>query len=235
MYVCPAGGKSIAQGIALYYPDVFQGQLCSAVWSWYAKIQDPQARIIYPTDTLAKPQPEQMSLAKTRTRFFFAGRASNSNTVPGSHFSLPVIVQEYERIGFKHVKVIWVPDDQMTLWSHYPASWFEQGVEFLDAGAAEANATAAKTATAKPTPTPADTGAASPPAANAPPASAPPSAASPDDANRKAASALSLAKNYVNAGQYETARKKLQSLLDAYPASPSAAEAKALLDEIKDK
>lgn len=222
MYACPAGSKSTAQGIALYYPEIFQGQLCSAVAWWFTKVTDPHTRATYSVDFLARPLPEQMALAKTRGRFFFAARESSS---PPLADPVIVVAKEYERVGFKHVKAVSVPPDQMTVWSHYPSTWFEQGVEFLDAGAAEANAVVAKPAAAISNPAPSAT----------PAGTAPPAASSADDANRKAASALSLAKNYVNAGQYETARKKLQLLLDTYPNSTSAADAKALLDEIKDK
>jgi len=48
-----------------------------------------------------------------------------------------VVAKEgYGRAGFKHIKTIVVPASEITVWSSYPASWFDQGVEFLDSGAA---------------------------------------------------------------------------------------------------
>ena len=138
------------------------------------------------------------------------------------------------------MKTLLVPASDMTIWHAYPATWFAEGVEFLDAGAAEARDAPAPTAAAirqhrcrrqlnvrcrvcRCCPTAMPSGATPAPAAAS------------DDTDRKAASALSLAKNYINAAQYETARKKLQALIQTYPKSASTPEAKALLDEIKDK
>jgi hypothetical protein len=220
VYVFPASASTAAAGIALYYPDVFQGQLCGGVWAWYAKINYARARTIFNTDTLPAPHAEQLSVAKSRSRFFFAGR---ENDVPGKIDSEALIVKEgYERAGFKHVKAIYLPTKEITVWSAYPAGWFEQGVQFLDAGAGEDSAQTAKSKlgpTAKP-------GTAAPP---------PPAAGGPDDATRKAASALSLARNYINAGQYDAARKKLQGIVQTYPGSPAAEDARKLLTEIQDK
>ena len=74
VYACPAGTKSTAQGIALYYPEIFQGQLCSAVGYWFDKVVDSRTREVYSVDILPRPLPEQLALAKRRTRCFFAGR-----------------------------------------------------------------------------------------------------------------------------------------------------------------
>jgi TolA-binding protein len=134
-----------------------------------------------------------------------------------------VVKDGYERAGFKHVKAVYLPRTEITVWSLYPASWFEEGVTFLDDGAAEANAAEAPSAKAVA------------PAASPKPGSPPAGAGSADDSIKKAAGALSLAKNYINAGEYDVARKKLQSIIQTYGNTPSADEAKNLLLEIKDK
>ena len=48
VYICPGGTKSFAQGIALYYPEIFQGQLCSAVGFWFDKVSDSRSRNFLP-------------------------------------------------------------------------------------------------------------------------------------------------------------------------------------------
>ena len=226
IYVCVGSGATLASGIALYYPDVFQGQLATAVFAWFTKISDTRARTIWNTDKLARPLPEQLNLAKTRSRFFFAGR--NDDTPKGSVDPNKLIVNDgYGRMGFKYVKAVYVPQTEMNLWSYYTADWFDQGIEFLDAHAAEANAQhAGKGAVAESQPGGAGKSAAG--GAEAPPAT-------PDDGNKKAAAALSMAKNYINIGQFDPARKKLQSILQSYTNSPAAGEAKTLMKEIQDK
>jgi hypothetical protein len=232
IYVCLGSGATPAAGIALYYPDVFQGQFATAVFAWFTKISDTRARAIYNTDKLPRPLPEQLTLAKTRTRFFFAGR--NDDTAKGSVDPNKLIVNDgYEKMGFKYVKAVYVPTSDMNLWSTYTADWFDQGVEFLDAHAAEANAHPAGKVAAAESQTQTGTFPA-PASATSGTASSPPAAA-PDDANRKAAAALSMAKNYINVGQFDPARKKLQSILQTYPNSPAAGEAKTLMKEIQDK
>ena len=224
VYVCPAAGTTAADGIALYYPDVFQGQISGGTWGWYTKIKN--SRAIFDSDTFPPPHAEQLALAKARSRFFFAGR---ENTSPGMLSTEATIVKEgYQRAGFRHVKAVFLPASEITVWSSYPASWFEQGIEFLDSAAAEANKQSVAAKPAAPA-APADASKAGSP----PPASSGVAAA--DDATRKAASTLSLAKNYVNAGQFDAARRKLQSIVQSYPNTPSANEAKTLLKEIQDK
>ncbi|HWE07596.1 MAG TPA: tetratricopeptide repeat protein [Rhizomicrobium sp.] len=227
VYICPAGTKSLAQGIALYYPEIFQGQLCSAVGYWFDKVTDIRTRRFFNVGILNQPTPAQLTLAKSRTRNFFAGRESPD---PAHTDLMQLLGEQYTRAGFKHVKYLLVPQSDMTLWTHYPASWFEQGVEFLDAGATEANApsVAATPATAAPKPA-VDAGSA---ATSTTPTPATPT---PDDGEAKASAALRLAKSYINAAKYDTARAKLQALIQSYPKTASATEAKSLLAEIKDK
>jgi len=221
VYMVPAAGHSAADAIALYYPDVFQGQISGGTWGWYAQIRTKGT--IYHSDTFPPPKPEQLGLAKTRSRFFFAGRESSN---PGKVSTEAAMVKDgYERAGFRHVKAIFLPAGEITVWSSYPASWFDQGIQFLDSGAAEANAQMAGAKSAASPATKASAGTA-PPAVNP---------STPDDPTKKAASALSLARNYVIANQYDAARKKLQSIIATYPNTPSAAEAKSLLKEIQDK
>ena len=60
-------------------------------------------------------------------------------------------------------------------------------------------------------------------------------AAPASDPNAAAGRALSMARNYVNAGRYDTARAKLGVIIQKYPGTPAATEAQALLDSIAGK
>ena len=51
----------------------------------------------------------------------------------------------------------------------------------------------------------------------------------------KATRTLSLAKSYIAAERYDAAREKLNQVVQSYPDTPAARDAKALLDQIKDK
>jgi len=57
----------------------------------------------------------------------------------------------------------------------------------------------------------------------------------PDDPAAKAARTLNLAKSYIAAERYDAAREKLNQVVQSYPDAPAAKDAKALLDQIKDK
>jgi hypothetical protein len=99
---------------------------------------------------------------------------------------------------------------------------------------------AAKSATAAPAPpeskpvatsAPAATPAPAATAAAASPATPPPAS----DDTAKAASALNMARNYLSSQRYDLARPKLQKLVETYPNTPAAKEAKAILKDIEGK
>jgi hypothetical protein len=222
VYICPASASQVASGIGLYYPEVFQGQICSGVCGWYANLTDPRTHAVWRSLAFPQPKPEQLGAARSHGRFFFAARQAET---PGTQDEMTAIVKEgYQRTGFKHVKAVYVPPKDISVWSAYAASWFEQGVEFLDSGASDSNAAEARVASS------AERGAHAGAAT-----AAPPSGAGGDDANRKAAAALSLAKNYISAAQYDAARRKLQTIVQTYANTPAASEAATLLKEIQDK
>jgi hypothetical protein len=65
----------------------------------------------------------------------------------------------------------------------------------------------------------------------------PPQASAPQSTGdaAKADQALDMARMYVANQQYDTARSRLQAIVDAYPNTPTARQAQALLQEIKGK
>jgi Tfp pilus assembly protein PilF len=71
------------------------------------------------------------------------------------------------------------------------------------------------------------------PAAAPKPASPP---AAPTDEKALAADrSLSLAKSYIAAQNYAAARSRLEKLIDTYPTTPAAKEAKVILQDIQGK
>jgi hypothetical protein len=65
-----------------------------------------------------------------------------------------------------------------------------------------------------------------------PPAPAP---AAPDDPATKATRALNLARSYIKAEHFETARTKLQAIIATWPTTPAAKDAAIALKEIEGK
>ena len=108
----------------------------------------------------------------------------------------------------------------MTVWSTFGPGWLEQGIQFIESQKGAATTNVANVA--KPTSAPSH-------------ATTKPIAAPIDTPDATAAKALSLAKTYVSAQQYGLARQKLQKLIENYPTSPAAKEAKQLLADIANK
>ena len=75
----------------------------------------------------------------------------------------------------------------------------------------------------------------SPPPAGPQPAAPSPASATAADLAEKAQRALSLARSYVAAQRYDSARTRLKKLLADYPSTPAAEEAKRMLAEIEGK
>ncbi|HSZ60073.1 MAG TPA: hypothetical protein VK797_30800 [Tepidisphaeraceae bacterium] len=223
IYACTASGADLASGIALYYPDVFEGAICPG-WSWWENLSDPKTRAIFKFDKLTRPRPQQLELARAHSRFFLVTRE-----LQDPNYTNPVDLlakQGYGRAGFKHVKAVTVPSQEIMIWSTLAADWFEEGLQFLDAGASDD--AKAVTASGKQPAGPTGTGDSS---ALTRPNSTPPAG----DPTARAQSALSLAKSYITAQHYDAARAKLQSVIQTYPQTPAATEAKSLLKEIQDK
>ncbi len=78
-----------------------------------------------------------------------------------------------------------------------------------------------------------------PPTARPVPAASPQPAAPPhaptvttDDSERSAKAALEMAQNYITANRYDSARTKLQAIIDKYPKTSAAAQARQLLQSL---
>ncbi len=201
--------KSPEGGAAFYYPDQFTGVLMNTEPIWFTKIHDPKTGHNTP---LAFPRPRDESFAQAKNlRYFLVKDTGQEETIQRLHDL--VIRDGYLAARFKYVKVLPVEGPKCNLWSTYTGDWFDEGIQYLDEGPSRgAVAAATRPATVA--------------------TSRPSAAVSKDDqANR----ALSLAKSYVSSGSYSLARTKLQKIIDDYPDTKAAEEAKKLLEEIKDK
>ena len=221
VYLFAAFPKSPTAEIALYYPEVFGGSLHVLKWDWFGEITWGRTKHKM---GLEKPDEKSLDMARKNGRFFLAQRQSEDK--PGG-ISTGQLVLDYgfKKAGFEHAKLISVPDEQIGAYGAFPASWFEQGLEFLDAPlGAKSNVVAAPPAAASDAKPTAQGGisATKPSGVGAP---------APDAAAR----ALALAKSYISAQRYDAARQRLQTIIKTYPDSPAAKEAQTLLQQIQGK
>lgn len=206
--------RPIVSAVALDYPDVFQGSVCTPGWPWYNKVADPRTRMLWSTDKFARPEPQQLAMDKSRSRFFCVTREQANSA--GDPEEL-IYKQGYLEAGFKHAKMAVVPWSEMSVFSTYSPRWFEEGVKFLDSSIAEAAPASVKQG---PGSSDIEKGQSAP---------------TPDDPAEKAAKALSLAKGYIAAERYDIARTKLNKIVQDYPGTPAAKEARSLLETIQNK
>jgi hypothetical protein len=210
-----SNGKYVS-GVALFYPDLFMGAIFSNRIDWFSKMQDPKRHSTWNSDNFPRPPEQYFGLAKSRP-YFFAIRTSSGE----SDFEQSDLVYHrgYQASGFQHIKMIKATAEELNVWSTYGPGWLEQGVQFLDSQKDAANKSVATTATA----------------ATASSQTPKPKAAASEDPDAAANKALSLAKTYVSAQKYDLARPKLQKLIETYPNSPAAKEAKQVLADIANK
>lgn len=206
IYLAMNTWKRPVTGLGLYYSEVYTGVLASCfALSWVADLQNSKGR--WPTSDMPHPLDASWGMAKSRPIFFVVreGEKRDRDDL--------ILKSGYQASGFNFVKLVEVKPDDMHVWSDYPGSWFEQGIEYLDASRAQSKPQLAATA----------------------PATAPAKAPASDDPKAKAARALSLAKTYISAGKYDLARSKLQKIVETYPETPAAKEAKTILMQIQGK
>jgi hypothetical protein len=196
--------------------DVYTGMIVCEDWGYFRRIVAPGHRFHNadfpppPLDLLRKAKPHGIVLITL-----------SSNTESGA----PVISTALKEDGFDYVLSIVQTDAEM----HYPnfaAGWITDPVlPFLDKAAQNSPGTPTDSKNLTPAPSkPADiTAAASP--------TTPPSPASPL-ATSEAQHLLPMAKLYINDGNTELARTKLQTILASYPNDPAAVPAKKLLNSL---
>ncbi len=211
-------------GLGLYFPDVFTGVIGPFTsLSWIAKLPADNGGM-WDTNHMPRPLDQYWNLARSHSRFFFPIRDNDKGNVEDKL----IFQRGYQASGFRSVKMISVPRDQMDLWTNFKSDWFEQGIQYLDERPANAKPVADETLFP-----PATQSTAAPPADSSTGVSSP--APKPDDSAAKAASALSITKSYIAAQKFDIARPRLQKIIDTYPNTPAAKEAKNLLTQIQVK
>lgn len=228
-YASIGSWKGPVAGAALHYADVFDGgALYTVGWQWFLKVRTPKG-LYWNVDDMTRPDPEPMELAKTRGRYFFVKRKEDIQEEGDKETE--IVKRSYPGAGIQSVKMILVPAEQMGHYGLYDPTIFEQAITFLDAPLSKLPPKVAHKAA-----TPAvGQGATAEVKPSAPTAPAPPPAPTADDAAQQASKALAMAKNYLALQKYDAARPKLLKILETYPGTPAAKEAKALLKEIEAK
>ncbi|HEY8747430.1 MAG TPA: tetratricopeptide repeat protein [Tepidisphaeraceae bacterium] len=240
LYACVSSPHIPDCSVDLEYPDIFQGGLHSLGWAWIGDIPNSTKKgSRWAGPHIRKPDPALWNLARQRSRFYIADRSSEYPPEKGDP-NKDIATEGFLKSGFKYVKAVSLDPAKIDHYAFYTADWFEEGVQFLDAPLTDPDF--GKPASAKPDQGKPDPGkvAASPKTSAPPPADAAPKPASPPPApiDEKAVAAdraLSLAKSYLAAQNYAGARSRLEKLIEAYPNTPAAKEAKGILQDIQGK
>jgi acetyl esterase/lipase len=204
-----SGGGRIASMLGVGYADIFKGGFYIIGCNFYRQeLSVEQKGAAFPKSYSVPP-------AKI---FNFARKQSKHVFLTGDHDpnreQTEIYYKAFKKDGFEHITYLQVPG-----MGHRPpdSEWFEKGMAALDE---KLPAVSAKPVTKvqKPTTMPAAA-----------------SSTQPADPNAVADHLLSTARLYIDNKQYEIGRKKLAWIVEQYPRTPAAAEAKKLLGELAGK
>ena len=121
-------------GLGLYYPEAFAGTIDSCFsLSWVADIHDSQRRIW--KAQMPKPLETAWGLDKSKPVYFAMRERDDGN----GHDDL-VFKSGYMASGFKYVKLVKIKHEDMNLWSNYPGTWLDDGIQYLDTTIAQIKA-----------------------------------------------------------------------------------------------
>jgi hypothetical protein len=230
--------------VGLYYPDVFTGSINSTQHSWFHGVPNSEqkdAPRVFPT--IPKTDAATTELGKTR-RFVLIDRSENGVT----GLDNDIATFGYIKDGYKDAKILSVKTNIGQKYMDCRPEWFELALGYIDTGAKTPSTpltAAAEEVAAASEPPPsrmsrqAPTTAAAANAKPAAPATKPapevmqvPIVSDADIAEEKATKALNLAKAYWAAGQNGIAKPRLQKIIQEFPKTAAARDAKALLDQI---
>jgi hypothetical protein len=219
VYVSGAsGGGRTASRLAILYPEVFHGGFYQIGVDYFRPLEVEKGSNKFYKQAFQKSPRDVFPFARDRSRHVLLTGETDANRV-----QTKLTYDAMGKDGFKHVTYLEQPG-----LGHQPpnAEWFEKGIVALDTGFGAEEAEKASPEKAAPAKTRV--------IAKRPAASAkePPP---PSDAADEAARLLRSAKPYIESGLYEQARERLEKVVSTYPNSPSAAEARKLLVEIKGK
>jgi hypothetical protein len=217
VYAIDGGGHTLpGERCVLGYPEVFTGSYFG--WNFEPTHQIRVGRVVYDNEYIPRPPAAQWELAKQRAYVFAVMDQWDDYK--------KLVYQSFQQDGFKRLKQMRVDSEQY----HYPnysPGWLKEAIAFWDAAPAPVAVKAAPAGAEQ---------------VNAPPAAA---AANPQAAGKagggdgasaaEAQRIVNLAKSYISAQRFEPARTRLNAVVQKYPDTPAAKEAKELLDQIKGK
>jgi hypothetical protein len=209
--------------------DVYTGFISLSTFAYPGTIHvgTKQMPPIVPADSHV-PDAELMKIAKSRAFFF----AMNPTPRSADDLSRPNIVGHMYQQGFSHVASLGSPQMELA-YPHIHHTFLRPALMFLDTGQAHISEVKAGAEAVVP---PAPTEMVKPPVVPAapvvPPAPVHPAAPAPspaDLAHEQATRLLKVARLYIDAKEYNSARSKLNELIKKYPQDADAATARDLL------
>jgi acetyl esterase/lipase len=205
-----SGGGRCASMLGVCFPDAFAGGFYLIGCNFYREMGPEGSPGMHWNPGYQKPGKKYFNLATNRSRHVLLTGDNDTNRE-----QTQVYYNGFVADGFRHVTYIQIKDAGHELPGN---EWFEKGLTLLEPQG-EQKEEPAKVATAKPAPAPVKAPAAKP------------AAPEPSEADRL----LRAAKLYVTNRRYDGARSRLKKLIETYPTSPAATEARRLLKEIEGK
>ena len=197
-----SGGGRCSSMLGVIAPDLFRGGMYVIGSDFYRPLPAEEPNQFYPL-TYMPPAPRLLNLAKHRSRHvLLTGDSDGNRAQTRANYDLGFL-----KDGFDYVTYLQVPK-----MGHQPPppDWLEKGLEFLDERPIEKVEKVILGPVTQPTPRP---------AARLP------------DSDAPSDKLLRLAKLYLSNHRPDEGRTKLKQIIDDYPTTPAATEARKLLAE----
>jgi len=209
-----SGGGRMTSMVAVAFPDIFSGGYPIIGCNFYRDLPAADNPGQFWPRSFTLPSGKLETDVKRFRRFVLLTGETDINGP-----QMKACFEAYKKDGFQNVAFFEVPKMGHDMPN---AEWFEKGLLAL------IEPVAGKKPTTQP---------ATPPATDVKPTKPPTETKPPkvEEPADPAQAALRLAKLYVDNKMYPKAREKLQTVIDVYPDSPAAAEAKKLLKQIEGK
>ncbi|XAM00945.1 hypothetical protein OT109_06070 [Phycisphaeraceae bacterium D3-23] len=208
---CSKGGR-IASQLGLVFADVFDGAMPMDGCDWYQQIEVPGRDNVFYRSRFRRPAHRLLRLAKSENRYVLMTGERDENRDQTQAF----FEHGYERAGFEHV---WYLEEEGATHCRHSEAFIERGFALLDLPLEDGTIqreTAGEDDEEN---------------------AQPDRPQRPDREPRAprvetAAQLLNLARNYLGAGLNDRAKAKLETLLELYPDSDEAAQARELLRDL---
>lgn len=197
---CSKGGR-ISSQLGLVFADVFDGAMPIDGCDWYQRIAVEGQENVFYRSRFERPVGRLLRTAQRKNRYVLMTGERDENREQ----TLAFFERGYQRANFRHV---WYLEEEGARHCQHAAAFIERGLALLDEpledGTLERDADGEEND--RPTR----------------PRRAPRSPS--------ASQLLNLAQNYIDAGLNERAKEKLELLIETYPESDEAAQARELLE-----